>query len=483
MKRIMMAVVFAATLASGMPACAQYECAEAMSVKQALCGPAALLAVCSKFGIKADIRGLARECKTEKSGTTLFVLKEAAEKRGLTAVGVKMRADALLSLGTTSIAYLWGGHYVLVDSSVRPAQIIDAPVPELDEKPVAVPETQFRAAYSSFALILAKAEVKLPQDEAPAPDLRLDSYIFDLGAARPNSVAGKTIKLRNAGAQPLLIHKIETSCPCLTVEAPQSSIGPGETADVNLLLDTTGYEGVLARSASILSNDPVSPRVVIDVTAFVRPARLLPSTRHVDFGRISRHAGTSVDVVVKDPGDGSLVMLDPQSNSSFVTANLSRHRSAVSGRAWYTLTIGMKPGAALGRLGAMVSVRTNCPKEPLFRVPVVGEVVPDIKVEPELIFFGMPKQGKVVIKSITISTADKGRFAITEVRNPIPLVDIRYSRTGNSCTLTATLLDTAPAGAVNGDLVVRTDDADQPEIHIPMRGFVGEWQPMHGQPE
>lgn len=84
------------------------------SPEQADCGPRALLIVCEKLGVGANLDELRRLAGTTGTGTTMEGLAKAARANGLVAEGVQMNRAALSALDRPAIAWVGGDHYVAV---------------------------------------------------------------------------------------------------------------------------------------------------------------------------------------------------------------------------------------------------------------------------------------------------------------------------------------------------------------------------------
>ncbi len=87
---------------------------ERRTAAEADCGPRALLIVCERLGVRAELAELRRLAGTTGVGTTLEGLAKAAKAKGLRAEGVQMNQTALASLSSPAIAWVSGDHYVAV---------------------------------------------------------------------------------------------------------------------------------------------------------------------------------------------------------------------------------------------------------------------------------------------------------------------------------------------------------------------------------
>jgi hypothetical protein len=98
----------------------------------------------------------------------------------------------------------------------------------------------------------------------------------DLGRGRPGRFV-RDLAITNAGTDTLVIIGINSGCGCLIGEPDRRELGPGDTAHVQLTVETSGQVAEEWRkSLSIMTNDPRRP--VVDVTvraSFRHDLRLL----------------------------------------------------------------------------------------------------------------------------------------------------------------------------------------------------------------
>lgn len=79
------------------------------------CGPRALLIACERLQVKdTSLPALRRAAGTNKDGTTLDGLAQAARSVGLKAEGVQMDENALARLACPAVAWMDGNHYAAV---------------------------------------------------------------------------------------------------------------------------------------------------------------------------------------------------------------------------------------------------------------------------------------------------------------------------------------------------------------------------------
>ncbi len=438
-----------------------------------LCGPKSLLLVCSELGVEADLDELTQLAEATKTGTTMAGLHKAATEKGLQAVGLKIGVGDLAEWSGLAICHLWGDHFVVAESDGEGLRVIDPSASPPDDE---MASEDFKASYSGFALLVFRGDEPLPRLDASASDLRFESYSHDLGSLEEGSETERTLLFRNAGEQELVISQVRPSCTCLKVDLLTERVPPGGQGRMALTFDATGLGGGQGYSLYIESNDPVSPLVVLDIVALVRPARLLVSSRRIHFGDVAASAGATREIFVKDPGDGSLDISEVLSDSKLLDVCLAgeaRPEIEIE-ESVFPVLVTLRPGLPVGAFEGSVTIVSNHPKEPRLQIPVVAMIKGDIEVSPEALFLGFAQEGQMLSKSVTLRACTPRVFAIESVCTSRDLfsVEISPKAGGSEYVATVSLKETAPAGLIKGELHFHTDSPLRPTVVVPVSAFI-----------
>ncbi len=104
---------------------------------------------------------------------------------------------------------------------------------------------------------------------ANAPQIDLPDPNFDFGEIEEGQLIEKEFKFTNTGKADLIIRKIKPSCGCTTVEPADKIIQPSKTSSFKASVRTNGFSGKIAKSVTIITNDPINPTVVVRITGTV----------------------------------------------------------------------------------------------------------------------------------------------------------------------------------------------------------------------
>ena len=97
------------------------------------------------------------------------------------------------------------------------------------------------------------------------PVIKFDTVYFDLGSLDingPNQT--RDFLFTNTGGEPLVIDSVETSCSCLDIEYPKSSIASGSRSKITMTLKVDELSsGQFYRSANVYTNASDEPTEII----------------------------------------------------------------------------------------------------------------------------------------------------------------------------------------------------------------------------
>jgi hypothetical protein len=99
---------------------------------------------------------------------------------------------------------------------------------------------------------------KLTSTAGPQLPLKISPDPISLGTLDPGRSAVAKLTLRNSGSDPVIVARVETSCPCLTVAEQSTEIGPGQAADLTMEFDPADdpdFRGGL--SIDVIGRDPL----------------------------------------------------------------------------------------------------------------------------------------------------------------------------------------------------------------------------------
>lgn len=126
---------------------------------------------------------------------------------------------------------------------------------------------QKNSIYNRSAALERKIEIQTVQranKDSVIAELKVDKETHDFGNVKKGDVLTHQFKIKNTGKGDLKIENMLTFCDCIKGKPSATVIKPGETATVDVTLDTHEMEGKQVRSVTLVTNGfPPNKRLII----------------------------------------------------------------------------------------------------------------------------------------------------------------------------------------------------------------------------
>ena len=439
------------------------------------CGPASLLAVCKLLDVHADLDEL---CKLsnwdERRGTTMCDLYQAARKKGLYAVGVRLNLEELCRIANPAIVHVRGNHFLTVAGFLgNKLCLIDPPKP-----PYLMLQEAFLKIWDGNALLISKEKEDIPirdepgsVPEAEEPRIEFEETLYDFGRASWGQQVLHIFRFRNAGEKPLTISDVRSSCGCTSALLSEKNIPPGAEGEIEVVFNVGRRRGRTAEKVLVRSNDPDQPVVTLTVTGIVEGSLVVLPER-LYFGDIHNTESIERTIELVDIEGGDVRIAKVESSSRYITAEIPPSSARVRDKVEIVVTIG--PGLPIGRLNEKLVIHTDNKEQSSIEVPIEGNVVGEIKVFPNQFFFGYVERGEPVSRKVVISKTGDEDLKILKVESNLESVSVRVLslEQNNKYAIKATLGSHAPEGTMHGIIKVHTNSVQQPVIELPLYALI-----------
>jgi len=105
-----------------------------------------------------------------------------------------------------------------------------------------------------------------------APRIAVDNATYDFGVVVEGIAVAHTFILSNVGDQTLEITRVNAVCGCTTTTLAKSQLAAGESVALEVLVNTAGFSGSIAKEIAVESTDPANPKLVLTIVgATTRP--------------------------------------------------------------------------------------------------------------------------------------------------------------------------------------------------------------------
>src|SRR5581483_1743805 len=149
------------------------------------------------------------------------------------------------------------------------------------------------------------------------------------------------------------------SCGCVSAQALQQDIAPGESSAIQANMDTRRFLGLKNVTIYVTFDQPHWEEVRLWVQANGRDD-ITVSPEAFTLGRAKRGSSPSGSVTVTFLGDGQSQILEVQRESNYVQASIQELRRDAN-EVSYQLTASVRPDAPVGKWYSDVWLKTNNP--------------------------------------------------------------------------------------------------------------------------
>lgn len=332
--------------------------------------------------------------------------------------------------------------------------------------------------------VAASAQTEKAAATEKAPRLTLVDPVKDFGTVAKGEKLTWTFSIKNTGTADLEILAARPACGC-TVADFDKVIKPGQTGKIVSNVDTTGFNGPIAKSVTLETNDPAAPAAQVTISAIVKPYVDVHPAGYVRYNLLQGDVeAQSVTIYSEESEPFEIVRVEtPQEWIKVDYKKLDEPLPNVgrAGQNQYRLifTVG-GPEARIGPLAERVRVVTNSKHQPEYFINVTGVIRPTYRVEPS----GGVNLGEVapsdanapvrrfIVKSLDVKQPEA--FVVTKAESNVPGIKADVKPTANKGEYEVTLAvdKNAKAGDVDGVVKVYTSDKIKPVSDVPVKGTI-----------
>ncbi len=455
----------------------------AEGINDPLCGPKSLLSICQKYGISTTIEEICALSEyKEKTGTTMLGLYQAANKKGLPAVPLKIELEQLCSIMVPSIAFVDGNHFLVVQGCKGDKVTIQNP----PDTPYSVSKEVFNKRWKGGEALVFSESLKeqmasqIIEKTAPlqGPNIHFYETEWDFGVIDEGEVLSHKFKFVNIGTDTLKV-SARSTCSCTSTLLSDKIILPGDVGEISPEFNTKGFKGPSKQSIYVRTNDPNKKEIILTIAATIRTSiKVIPENLWLDDLVIGEELIR--EILVVDSGDRTLKVESIEVPKG-INAEILPVRDNATIKYSIPVMLTIKSGTEPGKFEKEIIVHTNDPSKPKISVPVSGIVLSEIKAIPTAIFFGEIEQNTKIEREITLSPTNGKRLEIVKAKSSLPYIstEIKTINDGLEFKLVTTLLAPKISTTVSDNIMIYINGNDEPAIEVPLYARVVDIQKIN----
>lgn len=318
-----------------------------------------------------------------------------------------------------------------------------------------------------------------------APKAAFDTVKLDYGTLRQGKVGEAVVRISNTGDQALEIQRVQSSCPCVTTDFPDTDpkpvVPPGGQFVLTVKYDSTDVVGDRVATLVVATSDPQEPMTAIDIDVKVEALVLTMPDKALMWGMAPRGDDIGKDLTFL-PGTSArdIELIEIHMASPSLTVSTSRVETKDGSR--IKAQFRLAPDVPLGPIANSVTARLRVgAEEATLKIPVQGEAVGDVLVMPQSILCA-PKlayiQNQPLSKEGIIVRASRPNDPLPEVlgvvaAGPISCIIHKnvkpdWGQQVDRHIIEVRTAPNAPPGAQSGMVYVMTTSKDQPIVSVPV---------------
>jgi Protein of unknown function (DUF1573) len=219
------------------------------------------------------------------------------------------------------------------------------------------------------------------------PQFEVDEHVYQFGTMQRGTTKSHEFTVRNTGHQPLTLRVGSTTCKCTVGNVSNEPLEPGGSVKVKLEWSALINPGPFRQTATIVTNDPLNPKVELSVEGEVtEPTGISP--QDFTFDKVTAGESKSADVYIMAFAQDTLNVSDPEFTNTEtrkffdvdVAPVASKDLPNPKAKAGVRVRVTTKPGLRLGRFDQWLALATNIPDAEKIKIPIVGRVIGNISI-------------------------------------------------------------------------------------------------------
>jgi hypothetical protein len=302
--------------------------------------------------------------------------------------------------------------------------------------------------------------------------------IADVGTVPKGEKIVHDFVIQNQGDAPLQITEVRPACGC-TVADFDKTIAPGQSGKIHVVIDSSTFNGPVAKGVTVVTNDPEHPEFELTVRAKLEPfitvkpgyARYITVQHELKQGTIVQNLwaadGTDMDIVKVDSPF-------PFIKVTYREAKPEERLPEAKGKQWRVEMTLSNEEAPVGALADVITVYTTHPKQKMVQIPVSGFVRPIVAVTPPVADFGQIELKEPLKKAINVRNFATEPIKVTSIEESLKGIDVALEplTEGREYQVRVILNPEIGKGPFNGKLTIHTDSPKMPVISVDLKGTV-----------
>ncbi len=319
----------------------------------------------------------------------------------------------------------------------------------------------------SLFYIVSPYSISAEEISVKTPNISFPETVFDFGSVYQGEKVAHAFKFQNIGDDILKISQVRASCGCSKAEASIKEIAPGEFGEIDVVFNTTGFEGKQSKNISVSSNDPLNPTIQLTLKGEVKlEVEIKP--RYIEFENVPKYTQVTKQFEIIQRGEQELIVDKITVDKKYLIID-----SVEKGKGTYLVSVTLSKDAPVGNFIGRMEVSTNLKRQSEILVGVQGRVV-GISLLPERVIFRIPYGTEKVFPVVVSTNCDNCEVLKVQTNTKYLSAEIITLEKFKKYKIDFTVSKEAPVGQVREDVKVYTNCPGETELVIPILASISE---------
>lgn len=204
----------------------------------------------------------------------------------------------------------------------------------------------------------------------------------------------------------------------------------------------------------------------------IKKPKIVFKEKIYDFGKIYIGEIVTHNFKFKNQGQDELIISSVKSSCGCTAALVSK--SNIHKDEDGEIQIKFNPGRYVGKVSKSVTVNSNDPESPTYKLTITGEIIEEVTVNPKKVNFGIIRKGDSCTKYIEVKTIPEAKIEIKKVESPSPYIVITQDKTvaDNIYKYQVSMSHYDYIGKFNGIIFIYTTSSKQERIDVSFSGEI-----------
>lgn len=268
-----------------------------------------------------------------------------------------------------------------------------------------------------------------------------DALEHDFGKVERGNRLTHSFVMTNQTGSEVRIRRVSVSCSCTQAYATNTRILPGQSATIEAVMDTSGFQGSKSVTITVAFDRPRRAEARLRVSAISLGSAATGGNNDIDFGVVPEGAGAERRMHLDYTGNASWQITGLDFGSPHLKAE-AREISRDAAKVRYELRVVIANSAPAGAFEDRIRIHTNDPRTSEMLVVAKALIEPKVAVSPDTLRFGDLVSGQKLTKTLILKASKP--FRILRAENTFGMFEIRAAAEAKTTQLVMITL-TVPA--------------------------------------